>query len=221
MKTISGGVIVVLMVLLPVFDTVAQEYKNVSGVVTTFRNYPVYNVKVVSAKTGETVYTDSLGTFSVKSVKEDRLSVSASGFEKREVEVKRKNVYEVDLVYIDNESNFRKATEGGHISADALRKAMNESVIANKKDFAKYNSIYELVSGEVYNVRVNGKSILSTKVRSFDSSPEVLLVVNDRIVSDISYVEPGWVRSIELVDDVRASMYGSMGANGVLRIILK
>jgi len=221
MKTISGGVITVLLIILPVSGAVAQEYQNVSGVVTTFSNYPVKKAKVFSEKTGETVYTDSAGSFSVKSIKEDRLSISASGFEKRVVEVKNKNVYEVDLIFVDNESNFRQATEGGHISADVLRKAMNDSVLANKRDFAKYNSIYELVSSEIYNVRVNGKSILSTKMRSFDTTPEVLLVVNDRIVSDISFVDPGWVRSIELIDDVRSSMYGSMGANGVLRIILK
>jgi hypothetical protein len=58
-------------------------------------------------------------------------------------------------------------------------------------------------------------------MRSLDPSPPVLLVVDDKIVQDISFLDPSWVRSIELIDDVRTTMYGSMGANGVLRILLK
>lgn len=221
MKKISGRVVAIILLLLPVLVISAQEDKSVSGFVTTFRNYPLSNVKVVSSKSGETVYTDSAGAFTVKAVKEDHLLISASGFEKKEVRVKNKNNYVIDLIYIDSESNFRNATGNGHISADALRKAMNDSILANKRDYSGYNSIYELVSSEVYDVRVKGNSIQSTKMRSFDTSPEVLLVVDDRIVSDISYINPAWVRSIELIDDVRSTMFGSMGANGVLWIMLK
>jgi hypothetical protein len=46
-------------------------------------------------------------------------------------------------------------------------------------------------------------------------------VVDDKVVSDISFIDPNWVRSVELIDDVRATMYGSMGANGILKITLK
>jgi len=49
----------------------------------------------------------------------------------------------------------------------------------------------------------------------------VLLVVDEKIVRDISYVNPNYVKSIEFVEDVGATMYGSMAANGVLKITLK
>ena len=46
-------------------------------------------------------------------------------------------------------------------------------------------------------------------------------VVDDKIVSDISYIDTEYVKSIELIDDVGTTMYGAMGANGVLKITLK
>jgi hypothetical protein len=68
---------------------------------------------------------------------------------------------------------------------------------------------------------VKGNLIINTRVRSFDSTPEVLLVVDNKIVSDISYIDTHYVRSVEFVDDVGTSMYGSKGANGVIKIYLK
>ena len=198
-----------------------QDNKVVSGIITSFRNYPLNNVKVLSSKTGESVNTDKSGVFSVKCQKGDLLVISASGFESQEVKVKRKDLYNIDLIYIDSEANFNKATTNGHISADILSKALADKVNSNKRDYSKYNSIYQLISSEIYDVRVKGNTIVNTKIRSLDSSPPVLLVVDDRIVPDISFVDPSWVKSIELIDDVRTTMYGSMGANGVLRIVLK
>jgi hypothetical protein len=77
-----------------------------------------------------------------------------------------------------------------------------------------------LVASEFYNLRVNGTSVVNTKRRSFGSQ-QVLYVVNDRIVPDISFVLTNDIKKIEFIDDVGATLYGSMGANGVLKITLK
>jgi len=221
MKTKTAGFAALIMFLVTTTGIEAQNYKTVSGIVTTFQNYPLNNVKVSSKKSEKTVYTDSEGKFSVKCLNGDLLLISASGFERKEIRVKKKASYNVDMVYIDSESGFNRAISDNHISEADLRKAINEQMQAKQHDFSKYGSIYELVSSEVYNVRIKGNTIVNTKMRSFDPSPPVLLVVDDRIVSDISFLDPSWVRSVELIDDVRTTLYGSMGANGVLRIMLK
>lgn len=46
-------------------------------------------------------------------------------------------------------------------------------------------------------------------------------MVDNKIVSDISFVNPTYVKTIEFIDDVGATMYGLSGANGVLKITLK
>ncbi len=221
MKTKTACCFAALVMLLVSTGVEAQNYRTVSGIVTTFQNYPLNNVRVLAKRSGEIVFTNSEGRFSVNSLKGDLLIISAGGFERKEFKVKKKDFYNIDMVYVDSETAFNRATGEEHISAQDLQKAIAEKVAATRHDFSKYNSIYELISSEVYNVRVKGSTIVNTKMRSLDPSPPVLLVVDNRIVSDISFLDPTWVRSVELIDDVGATMYGSMGANGVLRITLK
>jgi len=76
-----------------------------------------------------------------------------------------------------------------------------EKIIQNNK------SRYELISGEIYNVRVKGASIVNIKLRSFDPNLQVLYVVDDVIVSDISYLAPDYVNAVEFINDVGAQMY--------------
>jgi len=199
----------------------AQDLRSVSGIVTSFRTIPLKNVTVTSLKTGESVVTDSTGMFSIKCLNEDVLKVSASGFLEKKQKIKSESVYKIDLVFNDNVKNFNDAVSHGHISEEVLRNALFAQESKNAKDYSKYKTIYELISSEIYNVRVKGNSIVNTKIRSFDRTPEVLLVVDDKIVSDISYIETHYVKSVEFIDDVGTSMYGSKGANGVIKIYLK
>ena len=147
--------------------------------------------------------------------------VSASGFENRKIKTGKENTYVIDLLYKDNATNFNDAVRNGHISEDALMKAIETAKSKNVKDYSKYVSIWELISSEIYSVRVAGNVVYNKKIKSFDSNPKVLYVVDDKIVPDISFVTPNYVKSIEFIDDVGATMYGSMGGNGVLKITLK
>jgi hypothetical protein len=199
----------------------AQDLRSVSGVVTSFRNIPLNNAKVFAGKSGEIALTDSSGAFTVKCLKKDILTVSASGFNVKKQKVRKDSFYNINLAYEDNVKNFNDAVSHGHISGEALKNALLNTGPANAKDYSKYKSIYEAISSEIYNVRVNGTTILNTKVRSFDRTPEVLLVVDDKVVRDISYINPDYVKSIEFIDDVGTTMYGAMGANGVIKITLK
>jgi len=70
-------------------------------------------------------------------------------------------------------------------------------------------------------VRMDGTSVYNNKVKSMNSNPLVLYVVDNKIVTDISYINPTYVRSIEFLEDANTTMYGSQGANGVLKIYLK
>ena len=52
-------------------------------------------------------------------------------------------------------------------------------------------------------------------------SPQVLYVVNERVVPDLSFVNTADVKTIEFIDGVGTTMWGMQGANGVLKITLK
>jgi len=221
MKTGSTSLFTGIVLLLTGMGVSGQDLQSVSGSVTAFHSYPLNNVMVISRKSGETAVTGPDGNFSVKSSRGDVLIINASGFRSKKIKVKNERQYKIDLAYANNEKNFELATKDGHISPQLLRDGLAGKTSQIKHDFSGYGSIYDLVGSEVYNVRVRGNTILSTKLRSLDQADPVLLVVDNRIVSDISFVDPSWVKSIELIDDVRSTMYGSMGANGILRITLK
>ncbi|MFZ2340335.1 MAG: hypothetical protein WAW07_11525 [Bacteroidales bacterium] len=214
----------VLILLIIVFSSgiiYSQEKIRVTGVVTSFKTIPLRNVSILSSRTGDTATTDSAGIFSVQCMKKDVLRVSASGFIPRKQKIKGVSVYKIDLVYRDDPANFNEAVNNGHISERVLRDALTSGTGTQVKDYSKYKSVYEAIAGEIYNVRVNGNMIVNTKLRSFDRTPEVLLVVDDKIVSDISFIGTEYIQSIEFIDDVGTALYGSMGANGVLKIKLK
>lgn len=211
----------VVISLLTATSVNAQDLRSVTGVVTSFKTIPLRNVTIRALKSGETVTTDTSGTFTIKCLKTDVLKVIASGFVSKKQKLKAESIYKIDLAYTDNAENFNKAVGNGHIDEKVLRNALFSAENISVKDYSKYKSIYDAIASEIYNVRVNGNMIVNTKLKSFDRTPEVLLVVDDKIVADISYINPEYVRSIEFVDDVSTAMYGAMGANGVLKIRLK
>jgi hypothetical protein len=211
----------VLILLICNSEAMPQDKKSVTGIVTSFKKVPLNKVKITSSKSGEVVYTDSEGKFSMHSFEKDALNISAEGFENKKLKVGKENTYVIDLQYKDNVTNFNAAVSNKHISEDALRQAINSAKLKNVKDYSHYSSIYELISNEIYNVRVANNVVYNKKVKSYDPNPKVLYVVDDKIVTDISFVSPLYVKSVEFVDDVGATMYGSMGGNGVLKITLK
>jgi hypothetical protein len=202
-------------------EAISQDKKSVTGIVTSFKKLPLNKVKITSSKSGEIVYTDSEGKFSMQSFEKDALNISAKGFENKKIKIGKENTYVIDLQYKENGTNFNAAISNGHISEDALRQAINSDKLKNIEDYSHYNSVFELISNEIYSVRVANNVVYNKKVKSFDSNPKVLYVVDEKIVTDISFVSPLYVKSIEFIDDVGATMYGSMGANGVLKITLK
>lgn len=203
------------------FSAVSQDNNSISGIVSCFRQIPLNLVKVNASKSGEVTYTDSLGRFSLKCLDKDILLISAAGFESRKVKVGKDRTIVTDLMYKDNPANFNEAVNNRHIKEDVLRKSIDDYNLRNAKDYSKYNTIYELISSELYDVSVKGTSVYNKKIRSMDANPQVLYVVDDKITTDISYVNPTYVKSIEFVDDVSATMFGSKGANGVIKITLK
>lgn len=221
MKSTLFIIISILILLTNVFEAEAQEIKPVSGIVTTSSQFPLNKAKVLALRSGDIAYTDFVGKFVIKSFEKDVLTVSASGFREKKIRVGKQNNYTIDLILIDNETSYNDAVNNGHITETAIKEAINSNQLKNVKDYSKYNSIYELIGSEIYDVSVKGTSVYNKAVRSFDSNPQVLYVVDEKIVTDISYVIPTYVKTIEFIDDVGAVMYGSKGANGVIKIGLK
>lgn len=214
-------IVSILLILIYASIAYAQEKTYVSGIVTSFKNIPLNKVKVVALKSGEIAYTDSSGLFRLQTLNKDNLSASASGFKTRKIKLGKQSIYKIDLLFEDNVSNFNSAINNGHISKIALQNAIAEDQKKNGKDYSTYSSIYQLIASELYYVTVRDNVVYNKKNRSLTSNPRVLYVVDERVVSDISNINPIDVKNIEFIDDVGTAMWGVQGANGVLKISLK
>lgn len=210
-----------LLLSIAEMNSEAQEIMTIAGTVAAFDTYPLNKAFVKSAITGKTVLTDSLGNFSINCTGNDILLISASGFMEKKMHIKNAARLVVNLQYGYRESSFNDAVNNGHISGLLLNQALKKYPKRGQKDYSIYSNIFKLISSEIPKVKVVGTSVISRKSISFSLSPQVLYVVDDIIVSDISIISPSQVQKIEFLEDIDASAFGMRGGNGVLKITLK
>jgi len=197
------------------------QTQQVSGRVTTFRDYTLRNVRVRSLKTGMTAVTDSAGMYHLETIHGDVLVFSAEGFFDKKIKADKEADMNINLKYKFDEDSFEEAVKNNHISSKALGQALGSYKVIKQKDYSKYENIFDLIRSELSKVRVSGTNVYSQKAISFSMSPQVLYVVNNMVVNDISYISPIEVASIVYLEDNAAADYGIRGANGVIKITLK
>ena len=88
------------------------------------------------------------------------------------------------------------------------------------KNAETYTDIYEYLRGKVPGVEIVGTSI---RIRGINTTgnTDALIILDGMEVSDISDVNPMDVKSVEVLKDAAATMYGVRGANGVVIIKTK
>ena len=121
----------------------------------------------------------------------------------------------------------QKAVNIGYreVTQDQLTSSVS-SVDMGQMEKGTYNTIYDYLEGRVPGLRIirnNGgtPSILIRGINSITSSTEPLILVDGVEVHDISYLNPRDVRSVDVLKDGSAAIYGSRGGNGVILITLK
>lgn len=110
----------------------------------------------------------------------------------------------------------------------ARRKNLTTSVskvTVNEKELGGYTDIGEYLRGRVPGLTVqktsDGYKYTIRGISTINLSSDPLFVVNGSVVNDISYLNPHDIRSVEVLKDASASIYGSRGANGVILITTK
>jgi len=90
-------------------------------------------------------------------------------------------------------------------------------------DFSQYTNMYELIQGRFAGVQVMNGEIIIRGVNSINSSSAALIVV-DGVPSDnsiLATLPPVQVKSIDILKDGSAAIYGARGSNGVVLIETK
>ena len=200
----------------------AQE-KIIHGVITTFDSIPLIGAKIQVKSTKQIVLSDTLGHFSVACNLDDKLKVTANGFYNQNVKLTEKiKLVAVNLKLKAGEKNREYAIGYGHVTdRDKLNAVANLN--NSDVDFSQYSNMYDLIRGRFAGVQIMNGDIIIRGINSINSSNTALIVV-DGISSNSSVLNslsPGNVKSISVIKDGGAAIYGSRGANGVVIIETK
>ncbi len=199
----------------------AQE-RMIHGVVTTFDSIPLIGASVIAQSTKQEVLTDSLGNYAIRCKNTDKLKVSAHGFYDQNVKLNSKIKFvAINLKLKPGERGREFAIGYGHV-ADAER--LNAVTRINKNDihFSQYNTIFELIKGRCAGVQVlDNKYIIIRGINSINSKDNSALVIVDGTpfnTDALRSIQPAQVKSIDVIKDSGAAIYGTRGANGVILI---
>lgn len=89
---------------------------------------------------------------------------------------------------------------------------------ATEIKYSSYTNIYDLLRGSVPGLQVLGKSIIIRGISTINANSDPLFVVDGNVTESIDNIHPSMVKSIQILKDASASIYGVRGANGVILI---
>ncbi len=214
-----------LLILLFSLSMLSAQTKVVYGKLTAYNTFPVKNIVVAAKKSKATAKSDSTGMFSIVCMEKDIISINTKVFRpiRQKVGPKTDTLY-LNMIFMNSEKNREHAVGYGYMSSKDLTFAVSRLEHENN-DFCIYNNIFDLIQGKIAGVTVDqsmGRGAIYIRgVSSFTLNTEALYVVDGMIVNNITQISPCDVKSIDILKDASAAIYGSRGANGVVLIETK
>lgn len=215
MKTTALTAIMIILA-----SGVYAQTRVVHGKLTAFNEFPVKNVEITSKKAQATTMTDAFGQFSLVCQQKDVIKVKAKTFKpvRTKVNADTESVA-MNLQFVDSEANRQMAIGYGYMSKRDLTYAVSHLENENQ-EFCSYSNIFDLIRGQLSGVTVHGNEVY---IRGGNNSfsPEAtmaLYVVDDQPTPSLDWIQPCQIKSINVLKDSNAAIYGTRGGNGVVLI---
>ena len=201
------------------FNSTAQD-RVLYGTVTTFDSIPLIGANIKVNSTKQVVLSDTVGNFTVPCNADDKIIVSAKGFYTQKVKLDSNTKFAaINLKIKSGEKNLEYAIGYGKVSD---REKLNAVAQLNKNDmdFSQYSTISEIIKSRFAGVQVVDGEIIIRGVKSLTASNAALIVLDGIVIdgSALDNIPPSDVKSINILKDGGAAIYGSRGANGVVLI---
>jgi TonB-dependent SusC/RagA subfamily outer membrane receptor len=215
--------IIILTTLLVSFATDAQT-RVVNGRLTAYSSFPVMNVEITSKKAKATTMSDSLGIFSIVCMDKDMIMIKPQAFSPVNKKVSGEtDSLIINLVFVDTKKNRELAVNSGYITETNLNYAI-ANLEEENNDYCKYTDIYALLRAEGSGITVsdNGQIVIRGGNTSFTAGASgALIVVDGQPTTNIEWIRPCIVKSVNILKDSEATIYGTRGGNGVVVITTK
>lgn len=205
--------------------SLSAQTKVIYGKLTAYNQYPLANIEVMAKKSKASVRSDSTGMFAIVCAKSDLIKIKPKAFKavSRKVTSDTDTLF-INLIFIDTKSNRELATGYGYIDEQDLTYAMSHLEQENN-EYCNYTNIFDLIRGRFPGVTVTttqlGGAVYIRGQTSINASNEALYVVDGGITSNIEWIHPCDIRSINVIKDGMAAIYGARGSNGVVVIEIK
>ena len=95
------------------------------------------------------------------------------------------------------------------------------SIRVDDRDASTYTNVYQYIADHASGVEYSGGQLIVRGAATFKGSEPPLLILDGVPVEDISSINPTMIKSIDVLKDGSAAIYGSRGANGVILIETK
>jgi TonB-dependent SusC/RagA subfamily outer membrane receptor len=191
------------------------------GSVYAFKDLALLNIQVSAKKSKAVVSTDSMGRFTIVCDNKDKLTFTGHGFQTVHKTIKGTDSLRIKMIFNQSPKNEEVAIGYGHVSKENLLNAISHSSQYNN-DYCNYTDIFALIQAKFGGVQVASyggtKQVVVRGIGSINGNVGAIYVVDGVVVSDISGIVPNQVKSIDILKDGIASIYGANGANGAVLI---
>lgn len=198
-----------LIFALLIVTSFGHAQTTVSGKVLNHKNKPVSGAVLYLDSTATNVITNKSGGYSlivpdsIKNIKvySKKLGWLSSAYAKES---------NMDFMYLDTAPADQSLTPPNGLNPD------------KDKTTVSFRTIYDMMRGRIAGVVVQqDNTIIVRGINSIRNNSEPLFIVDGNFVQSIDFVVPNEVKSITVLKDAEASIYGSRGASGVIVIKLK
>lgn len=182
-----------------------------TGKVLNYKKKPVADASIYLDTIDSNVVTNKDGEFSLtvpEKVKIIKVHSKKHGW----LSSSYNNETKMDFVYLESD---KSKNEKGASNPQSLSLEKDKNTIT-------YRTIYDMIRGKIAGVVVQpDNTIIIRGINSIKNNAEPLFVVDGSVVSSIDYIVPSEVKSITVLKDADASIYGSRGSSGVIVIKMK
>jgi TonB-dependent SusC/RagA subfamily outer membrane receptor len=217
MKRIALFITVIMFALMAHAQTLA-----ISGKVIGFTKFPLKNIHVTSKKAKTKAITSENGTFTIVCNPNDVLIFEAKSCITEKFKITNPNdSVKINMIFKTNKKSKEYAIAYGILKEENLTYGISN--LSNRdEDFSNYSNVYELIRARFPEVTVTDRNeFIIRGLKSLNSSNSALVVVDGFAVTDVSFLSPGTIKSINILKDSATTAYGSRGANGVILITTK
>ena len=96
------------------------------------------------------------------------------------------------------------------------------NVKVKKNEAQTYSNMYDYLRGRVPGVQVTSDNrIIIRGIGTNSNNTDPLILVDGVEVTDLSNIDPAFVKSVDVIKDGSSAIYGMQGANGVIIIKTK